>query len=212
MKELDLEEQEQLEELKAWWKQNSTWIVTVLAILAAAIASYRGWQYYEGKQGQEAAQLYFVLQNEASAGDVEKVRALTGQIMDKYPRTPFASSAAMEAAKLNYGKGDAKSAKAQLQWVIDHAKDNPTKDLARLKLAGVFLDEKDYAESLKLLDTKHDEAFATLYDDMKGDVYFAQGKLADARDAYKSAISKAGDKSAYRKYIQIKLDSLGDQG
>jgi predicted negative regulator of RcsB-dependent stress response len=99
-----------------------------------------------------------------------------------------------------------------LQWVIDHAKDSQSQDLARLHLAGVLLDEKNYAEALKLLSAKHDVAFESLYSDLKGDVLAIQGKPDEARTAYRTALDKLPKDNAARSIIEIKLDALGNQG
>jgi predicted negative regulator of RcsB-dependent stress response len=112
-------------------------------------------------------------------------------------------------AKTNYENGDASAAAGQLQWAIDKAKDEETAELARLRLASIRLDEKKYDEALKLLETKHSAAMETLYSDLRGDVMAAQGKSAEARAAYKSAIDKSLPNSSYRNVVQIKLDALG---
>ncbi|MGH8710706.1 MAG: tetratricopeptide repeat protein, partial [Burkholderiales bacterium] len=113
------------------------------------------------------------------------------------------------AAKINYQAGDAQSAKAQLQWVIDHAAEDELQDIARLRLAGMLVDEKNYAQALQLLEAKHNLSYDAFYLDLKGDVLVAQGKFAEARSAYQAALSKADKKSTYRDLIQIKLDALG---
>ena len=108
--------------------------------------------------------------------------------------------------------GDAKSAKAQLQWVIEHAKEEGARDIAQLRLAGILLDEKSYEEAMKTLGASHEKAFDGLFFDLKGDVLTAQGKMADARVAYRAALEKTDEKSAYRQVVQMKLDGLGERG
>jgi predicted negative regulator of RcsB-dependent stress response len=116
---------------------------------------------------------------------------------------------ALVLAKTNYENGDAAGAATQLQWAIDKAKDEDTAALARLRLAGIRLDEKKYDEALKLLDTAHSAALATLYADLRGDVLLGQGKIAEARAAYQAALAKSLPNSSYRNVVQIKLDALG---
>jgi predicted negative regulator of RcsB-dependent stress response len=117
--------------------------------------------------------------------------------------------AALLLAKTNYDNGDAAAAATRLQWAIDKAKDDETAALARLRLAGIRLDEKKYDEALALLDAKHAQPFAPLYADLRGDVLAAQGKLAEARAAYKLVLEKSLPSSNYRNVVQIKLDALG---
>jgi len=150
-----------------------------------------------------------VVQKSLQSKDIKKAREAAGQVMEKYPSTPYAARAALLAAAANYEAGDAKSAKAQLQWANDHAKEDGARDEARLNLAAILLDEKNYDEALKLLTSPASPAFAALYADLRGDVLQAQGKSADARAAYKTALEKLDQKSGYRQLVQIKLDALG---
>jgi predicted negative regulator of RcsB-dependent stress response len=117
--------------------------------------------------------------------------------------------AALVMARTNHDAGDASAAASQLQWAVDHARDEETAALARLRLAALRLDEKKYDEALKLLDAKHSEALAPLYADLRGDVLVAQGKTAEARAAYKTALEKSAPSGNYRNLVQIKLDALG---
>jgi len=205
----DLEEQEQIDAIKAWWKQYGNTVLLSVTVFVAIVAGIQGWRYYQNKQTVQAAGLYEMLQGAVDSHDVNKVRGMAGQLIEQYPRTAYASRAALLAAKSNYDSGDAKSAKAQLQWVLDHAASDEVKDAARLRLAGVLLDENSHAEALKLLDTKHGAAFDGLYADLKGDVLLASGKGAEAQASYKLALEKIDPTSAYRGLVQMKLDGLG---
>lgn len=206
---LDLEEQEQLDALKTWWKRYGGTVVLAVAVAAAVVAGIQGWRYYQRTQVQQAQALYNALQNEVEAQDVEKIRAVAGRIMDKYAGTAYAPRAALLSAEANYRSGDAKSAKAQLQWVIDHAKEAGLQDAARLDLAAVYLDEKNYGEALKVLDAKHSDAYDALFSDRRGDVLAAQDNKAEARKSYQAALEKLDSNNAYRNYVQLKLDALG---
>lgn len=209
---LDLEEQEQVDALKAWWKQYGNMAVAAAVLFTVAVAGYRGWEWYSAKQTQEAAALFDGLRQQLAGNDSKRIREVAGQIIDKYPRTVYAVDAAMVAAKVNFDTGDMKSAKAQYQWVMDHAKQAQSRDLARLRLATILLDEKAWDESLKLTNAAHAAAFDPLYNDLKGDALSLQGKAAEARAAYQAALDKLPKESAFRGYVQIKLDALGEQG
>lgn len=205
----DLEEQEQLDALKAWWKQHGKKTVAAVTLAVLVAGGFKGWQYYRNTQAMEAATLYQALADAAQAKDSKKVRDVAGQIIEKYAGTAYAPRAALIVAGANYDSGDAKSAKAQLQWVIEHASETQLQDAARLRLGGMLLEEKQYDEAVKLLDAKHDSAFDGLYNDLRGDVLAAQGKLDDARKAYQSAIEQLDKKNDYHNLVQMKLDALG---
>ena len=206
----NLEEQEQVDAIKAWWKQHGNSVIMALTVFVAVLASIQGWRYYQNSQAQQAAVLYDVLQNAAQSGDTQKIRNAAGQIIEKFARTPYAARSALVSARANYEAGDIKSAQAQLQWVIDNGKEDAIKDVARLRLAGVMLDEKNMVGALKLLESKHSESYDAIYADFKGDVLTAQDKTDEARKSYAVALEKTDIKSPFRKYIQIKQDSLGE--
>ena len=205
----DLEEQEQIAELKQFWKQYGTLIVTLAVSALVAFAGMQGWRYYKQSQSEQASSLFTKFGEAVRKNDVKEVRALGMQVMDGFGSTAYGPTAALLLAKTNYESGDPAAAAEQLQWAIDKAKDAETAEVARLRLASIRLDEKKYDEALKLLETKHSAAMETLYADLRGDVMLAQGKIAEARAAYKMAIERSLPNSSYRSVVQIKLDALG---
>lgn len=206
----DLEEQEQLEAFKAWWARSGKLIIVALVACALTVAALYGWRYYRDQQALAAATLYEQLGQAERVKDTKKVRGISAQIVEKYAATSYAGMAALAAARASFATGDLAAAKTELQWVIDHAKEDEMRDVARMRLAGVLLDEKNYAEALKLMEVKPVEPFGGLYADMKGDILVAQGKVAEARNAYQQALDKIDAKSPYRQFVQLKLDALGD--
>jgi len=205
---LDLQEQEQLEELKAWWKDNRNQIIGALLIAVVAIGGWRGWQHYYHNQSAQAAMLYSEFVRQLQGNDAGRVNDAAAAMMDRFASTAYASRAALLAAQVNEHGKDATRAKAQLQWVIDHAGEAELRDVARLRLAALLLDEAKYAEAMSLLKAEHSASFDGLYADLRGDVLGAQGKADEARSAYKLAYEKTDPKSMYRNLIQMKLDAL----
>ncbi|HEX4985123.1 MAG TPA: tetratricopeptide repeat protein [Burkholderiales bacterium] len=205
----DLEEQEQIAELKQFWKQYGRLIVTLGVAALVAFAGTQGWRYYKHEQAGKASAAFMKFTEAVRKNDVKEIRELGKSVMDEFASTSYGAAAALLLAKTDYENGDAAAAASALQWAIDHAKDPETAELARLRLAGIRLDEKKYDEALKLLETPHSAAMQTLYADLRGDVMAAQGKVAEARAAYKTAIEKALPNSSYRNVVQIKLDALG---
>ena len=145
-----------------------------------------------------------------ATSDAQKVKAAAGELAEKFGRTNYASLGALVAAKQSFEAGDLKTAKAQLAWAAENAKDE-VKDLARLRLAAVQLDEKSYDEALKQLDAAHAPAFDVRFLELRGDVLSAQGKKPEARAAYKGALEKSeGKPGPSRELLQQKLDGLGE--
>lgn len=206
----DLQEQEQLEAIKAWWARYGTLIMVAIIAGLLTIAAFQGWRYYRHQQALAAVTLYEQMAQAERANEHKKVRDIAAQITDKYTRTPYAAMAALSAARAAFETGDLAAAKTQLQWVIDHAREEELRDVARLRLAGVLLDEKNYDQALALANGPHGAAFDALYADMKGDILLAQGKRGEARSAYQQALEKSDAKSPYRNMIQAKLDALGE--
>ena len=206
---LDLEEQEQLDALKQFWKQYGALIITVAFLALATFAGVKGWNYYQRGQSEQASTLFGKLEEAVRKADLSQVAGLGAEIIDKYGSTAYGPMAALLMAKTNYDNGDAAAAATRLQWAIDKAKDDEIAALARLRLAGIRLDEKKYDEALALLEAKHALAFVPLYADLRADILAAQGKPAEARVAYKLALEKSLPNSNYRNVVQIKLDALG---
>ncbi|MDA8109254.1 MAG: tetratricopeptide repeat protein [Betaproteobacteria bacterium] len=207
---LDLEEQEQLAALKAWWKDNGGLVLLVAAAAVIALAGWRGWQWYQGKQAAQASVLYEALQQATGSGDARVVHEAGGALIEKYPRTLYASMGALVSARFDFDQGDLKNAEAQLRWALEHARSEELRDIARLRLAAVLLDRKEYAQALRTLDAQHEPAFDALYAALKGDILVAEKQPAQARAAYQLALQKADPKDeAFRASVQMRLDALG---
>jgi len=205
----DLEEQEQLATLKAWWKQNGNLVLGTITAVLVVFAAWNGWRWYQRSQALEAAALYENLQQAARMSDGKAVRDAAGGILEKYAGTAYAPLAALVSAKVNYQAGDLKTARAQLQWVVDNTGQEEVRAIARLRLATVLMDDNAYDEAMKILAAKPVEGFDALFSSMRGDILSAQKKRAEARTAYKAAADKATD-AAFRETLRLKLDALGE--
>jgi len=207
---LDLEEQEQVAELQAWWTQYGSLITAAIVAAAVAFAGWQGCRWYERGQASHAGVLYDTLSRAVQAGDAKALRDASGALLENYPRTLYASMGALAAARYYFDRSDLKSAKAQLQWVTQNGRTEEFRDLARLRLAAVLMDEKAYDEALKLLDEKHGAAFDAQYAAARGDVLVAKNQAEPARAAYRMALEKAGQSnSAFRESVRMRLEALG---
>ncbi|MGE8363873.1 YfgM family protein [Cupriavidus sp.] len=205
----DLEEQEQLESLKAWWRQYGNTVTWALIAGLLAFAAWSGWNYWQRKQAGEAALLYEQVVKAAESRDVERIKRAAGDLEQKFGKTAYGPMTALVSAKVLYDAGDLAGAKTQLQWAIDHG-EGEYAHLARVRLAGVLLDEKAYDQGLALLKDEPPAPFVALYADRRGDLLAAQGKRSEARSAYQKALDKlSANDAAMRQIIQFKLDALG---
>lgn len=206
----DLEEQEQLATLKGWWKDNGTQLLAVIAAAAIAASAWQGWRIWQANQAQQAGAQYEALLKAVQAGDAKALRDAGGTLVESYPRTLYASMGAFASARFHFERADLKNAKLQLQWVLDRSPSDELRDLARLRLAALLLDEKAHDEALALLEAKHAAPLAAQYAALKGDILVAKDKVADAKAAYRLALEKTDERNtAFRASVQLRLDALG---
>jgi predicted negative regulator of RcsB-dependent stress response len=209
MSNLDLHEQEQVEALKAWWKENSKWVIGAVVVGLLAFSGIKFWKNHQANEAAEAGKLYVEVLKQASTNDAKRIGDAADALVSRYSSSAYAPRAQLLAAQASLQAKDIARAKVQLQWVIEHSSETGLQDTARLKMASVLLDEKKYDEALKQLDAASPASFTGLYADMRGDVLSAQGKIAEARAAYQQAYDKTDAKSSYRNLIQLKMDGLG---
>lgn len=183
----DLEEQEQIAALRGWWKQYGGWTIGLSVIVCLALLGWYGWQSYLKSQNAEASRIFLVLQQAAAQQDTSRVKQAAGELVNQYPRSQFTALGALLAANTLDAAGDPKSAEAQLGWVADNGQD-ALRGVARLRLAGIQMDQKDFDGALKTLSDKPPAGFAARYDAARGDVYAAQGKITEARASYDAAL------------------------
>ncbi len=207
----DLEEQEQIDTLKTWWQMYGNLVTSLLAAAALAAAGWQGWNWYQNNETAKAAAVFASLEQAVQAGDAQRIKSSAGELTEKYGRSGYAALGALLAARHSFDAGDLKTAKAQLGWVADNARDE-LRDIARLRLGAVLLDEKAYDEALKALEAAPASAFVARFAELKGDILVAQGKSAEARTAYQAALDKIGSKASgpARELLQQKLDSVGE--
>jgi predicted negative regulator of RcsB-dependent stress response len=206
---LDLEEQEQLEQLKAFWSAYGNLITTVLVLVVGAYLAWLGWNAWQRDQGAKAGSMYDELDRAVQAGDASRANSIFGDMKDRYPRTTFTGQAGLLAAKVAADKGQLDVARTDLAWVADSASESAYRVIARLRISGLLLDEKKYDEALKQLDGIDEAEFAGLVADRRGDILAAAGKIDEARAAYQKAVAAMDNKVDYRRVVEAKLNVLG---
>ncbi len=204
----DLEEQEQIASFKAFWNQYGNLISWVLIVALAGYAGYNFWNSHKRDQAAQASGLYDELVNSLQANDNAKVQRIAGDVESKFGGTAYGQMSALGAAKAAFDANDLKTAKAQLQWAIDHGNDE-YQSIAKLRMAAVLLDEKAYDAATRLLATDFVPQYAGEVADRKGDVLAAQDKLPEARAAYLAALAAMDKKNPGRQLVVIKLEAIG---
>lgn len=206
---LDLQEQEQLDALKAFWNKQGNLITWTLVLVLGAFAAWNGWNYWQREQALKAGAMFEELDRAAAAGDADKAGRVFADLKQRFPGTAFAQQGGLTAAKVQVAKGQADAAKATLTWVAENGVEDEMRTIARLRLAAVQADAKQYDEALKTLDAAKAEGFEGLVADRRGDVLLAQGKKDEARAAYQAAYKALDEKVDYRRLVEAKLTTLG---
>lgn len=209
----NLQEQDQIDELKAFWAKYGNGILAALIVAMLAVAGVRGWNWYESRQATAAAAIYSQLTQAVESRNIEQVKQRSEDLLKQYGGTAYGQMAGLMTARAYADAGDAVGAKNSLQWVIDNAQDDEFKHLARLRLAGLLLDEKSFDHALRLLDPadagKMVPEMAGAFADRRGDVKLAQGDQAAARGEYEKALQTLPQSSPLRQLVQLKLDAVG---
>jgi len=208
----DMEEQERIDALKDWWAKWGTWIYAAIGAFLVGVLAVQGWRYYQKSQGEQAEVLFKSVQKTAQEGaaakETKKLSEAASAMAENFPNTFYASEAQLMAAKASFDANDFAAAKKHLQWVADKGPAVHS-NVARIRLASVLLEEKQFDQALKMLDQVKDEAFTSMAADLRGDILVSQGRRDEARAAYQIAVEKAGDRSPMKALSQAKLDGVG---
>ncbi|MEN9503755.1 MAG: hypothetical protein RI964_3040 [Pseudomonadota bacterium] len=197
---------EKVEELKAWWKENGTSVMVGVALSIVALFGWDYWKSWKANTAAEASALYTQTSKTAKA-DLVKALPDVQKLQNDYASTPYAVIASLQTAQQYAEKGDYEAAVTALKWVIDHSKDEGFTQLANIRLARVLLAMKKPDDALKIVNQTYPAAYQSLLEELKGDIYATQNKLKEAREAYEKAISSTEGGST--ELIQMKRDNLG---
>ena len=208
-KHLDLEEQEQLAELKHFWKQYGNLITWVLIAVFGTVAAWNGYQYWQARQGSQASVMYDEVDRAVLSGDTARIERSLADMKDRFGSTVYAEQAALLAAKTFYEKGNMDAAKDALTWVSDKAVDEGYRSIAKLRLAGLLMETKAFDEALKTLTGTFPKDFAPLASDRRGDILLLQGKKLEAKAEYEKAYKGLDERAEYRRLVEVKLNALG---
>ncbi len=206
---LDLEEQEQLDQLKAFWKQYGNLITWALILVLAAFAGWNLYQRWQVNQSSQASALFDELDRVVKTGDVAKIDRVFADMKDKFPSTAYAHQGALLAGKAYFEGGKAAESKMALTWVVEKSSDEGYQAIAKLRLAALLINDQAYDEALKQLTGTFPAEFSALVADRKGDTFMLQGKKAEARTEYEKAYKEFDERTEYRRLVEVKLNALG---
>ena len=208
-KHLDLEEQEQLDELKHFWKQYGNLITWALIAVLGTFAAWNGFQYWQRNQSAQSAVMFDEIERAVQAGDAARTDRALADMRDRFGSTTYAHQAGLLVAKAYLDKGNADAARAALAWVADKASDPGYQAIARLRLAGILMEKKSYDEAMQQLSGVFPKDFQGLVADRRGDILMVRGKKADAKIEYEKAWKALDERADYRRLVEVKLNALG---
>ena len=206
---LDLEEQEQLDQLKHFWNRFGNLITWILIAVLALVAGWNAYQYWQRNQSAQAAAMFDEIQKVAQSGDPDKLLRAFGDMKERYARTAYAAQAGLQVGQVLFDAGKADAASDVLQWVVDQSSDPAYASIARLRLAGILVERKQEAQALKLLDSEMGPEFAALRADRRGDIYALQGDKEKAKSEYLTSYKALDSQEQYRHLVEVKLNALG---
>jgi predicted negative regulator of RcsB-dependent stress response len=205
----DLEEQEQLAQIKHFWNRYGNLIAGVLIVVFGGIAAFNGWNYWQRTQASKAAILFDQVERASLAKDKALMERSITDIKTQFGRTVTASQAALLVAGTYVDMGEPDAAKAALQWVAESSKDAEYQGIARLRLAALAIEAKQWDDANRWLSFAFGESLKPLAADLQGDVWALQGQADKAKTEYQKAWDTMDKSSEYRRLLAVKLASLG---
>jgi predicted negative regulator of RcsB-dependent stress response len=202
-------EEQQVEAIKKWWKENRWSLIGGVAIGVAALIGGRAWVDGQNSYMEAASSEYLSMQEKMTSGKTDEAATHGAQLLGQFSDTPYASLAAMVMAKIKMDAGDLLAASSHLRWALDNASQDAVKHEARLRLSRILFADKKSAEALALLDVPGTGHYTSAYEQLKGDIYVADGKPESARTAYSRALKQMSPTASDRTSLQMKLDDLG---
>lgn len=201
--------EQELEALKSWWKENGRTLVLGVAIGLGGVFGWTWWQDHLRDQAEQASLIYQKLAEDAAADKHDSVRSQAAAIIETYPKSGYAALAAMLAAKSAFKEKNFIEAMRQLQWVIDNSDKPSFRDVARIRLARILVQEDKLDEAMTVVEAVEEKAFGASANEIRGDILVTKGDPEGAIEAYRRALASNVIDGSTRSRVQMKLDDLG---
>lgn len=206
---LDLEEQEQLDQLKHFWKRYGNLITWLLIAVLGSLAAWNGYQWWNKRQAEQASAMFDEVERVISGGDVAAAERAFSDMKQRFPSTVYAQQAGLTLARVAYIAGKPEVAQNALAWVAESSADAGLAAVAKIRHAGLLLESKSFESAMKLLEGSFPAEFAGLVADKKGDAMLAQNKPEQAIAFFREAYKQLPEREQYRRLVEVKLASLG---
>jgi predicted negative regulator of RcsB-dependent stress response len=201
-------DEEKGEDIKRWWRENGFSVMAGIALGIAALFGGRYWLTQQAMSVNTASSLYQQANVYLAAGETAEAASSVDLLFSDYASTPYATFAALDMAKNSLANQDTNGAKAYLEWVMGHAELAGQKEIARLRLSQLQLKEANYVDAMATANQGDTLAFKSLFDELKGDIYIAQGKVSEAALAYQSAKAAIEGSEPRGLILKLKLDDI----
>lgn len=202
-----LTEEEQIEQIKKYWKKYGTHVLTVILIIVLSVTGYRFYQERHDGILTKASQSFNDLMATTAKKDRVEIEAKATYIKTTYPSTIYATSSALLLAKQAVEHKRYDAAISELTWVLKNAPSDSFKQIARLRLSRIYLYQKNYDQALSILTQVDDKLLSSMIHEVKGDIFSAQGKKSDADEQYKLALADLPNPALASKQLQMKISS-----
>ncbi len=207
MEEFESEDQ-QIEAIKKWLKENGASLLLGLGIGVAALLGWREYLSYQTDHSAEASDLYQAVQTQVAQNRLDDAHINKADVIrNEYSDTPYAALVSMAQAKYEFENDNVESALMHLRWASENSTESDVQHVAKLRLARILIVQNKYAEAETILYADYPSGFTAGYEELKGDMYVAKGEVAQARVAYDKAIN-ATDGNASR-WLRLKRQDLG---
>ena len=204
-------EEEQVEKLKAWLKENGMAIVMGIVIGVGGIGGYNYWVHHQQTVAAEASDHYMQMMQALEADNDEEVRARAAILQADYAATDYASLATLAMARMLVDNEDFSAAIDSLQPLVSSTEQTALVYIARVRVAALQIQLQQYPEALATLNAGFPDQFAALVDELRGDALALQGKTEEAILAYRKA-QTAQPQPANPEFLRQKLNELGSRG
>jgi predicted negative regulator of RcsB-dependent stress response len=203
-------EEQQVEAIKKWWRENKLSVIGGIIIGLGALWGGRTWLASQHHHAEQASYHYMTMMDQLSQGNPDEASQAGAQLLGQFSDTAYASLAALAMAKIKMDAGDLVAAKSHLRWALDNGKQESVKLTARLRMARILLAEGSADEALGILNQGNAGSFEAAYEELKGDIFVTKGDEGQAKAAYTRALAVMEPTAPSRQMLQMKLDDLGE--